>query len=245
MKLSCNVVGDILPMYYDSVCSDESASLVEAHLKECPRCSRMLADLHSGVDIPENMVDDLTPLRSIQKKWKSSRRAYLIKGICYALAMILLIGAVMSSVWYFQYARYFSQLTKGMERTPEENAFFTSSDYTAEIGGYRFEVWVPIVLSNSGFVRVMDEDGLILFLYPEVGGSYSFWLYIADKNNQSYCVYLKSDMTPDFENHQFPVKTEAQKDQIAQLLIEQQSEVAAMLDAVEALWGIELLEYAD
>lgn len=110
--------------------------------------------------------------------------------------------------------------------------------------GYRFEVWLPIILSNSGFVRVMDDDGLIMFLYPETGGSYSFWLYITDQDNESYSVYLKADMTPDFENHQFPVRTEAQKARITQLLIEQQADIISMLDAVQALWGIDLLKYA-
>ena len=29
MKLSCKVIEDMLPIYYDGVCSDESATLVE------------------------------------------------------------------------------------------------------------------------------------------------------------------------------------------------------------------------
>ena len=131
-----------------------------------------------------------------------------------------------------------------MEQTTKEDRFYTSSDYTTEKNGYRFEVWLPIILSNSGFARVMDDDGLVMFLYPETGGNYSFWLYITDQDNESYSVYLKSDMTSDFENHQFPVRTEAQKEQITQLLIEQQADIISMLDAVQALWGIDLLKYA-
>ena len=73
MKLPCKVIEDMLPMYYDGVCSDESATLVEEHLKECPQCSRVLADLHSGINIPENPVDDLKPLEGIQMKWKKSK----------------------------------------------------------------------------------------------------------------------------------------------------------------------------
>ena len=42
MRLSCKVIEDILPMYYDGVCSEESAALVEGHLKECPHCSHIL-----------------------------------------------------------------------------------------------------------------------------------------------------------------------------------------------------------
>ena len=33
MKLPCKVIEDMLPMYYDKVCSQESAALVEEHLR--------------------------------------------------------------------------------------------------------------------------------------------------------------------------------------------------------------------
>lgn len=243
MKLSCKVIEDMLPMYYDGVCSAESATLVEEHIRECPQCSRVLADLHSEIEIPKKPVDDLMPLEGIQKQWKKSKWTYMRKGICIALAALLLVAAVLTGTWYFSYAKYYYRLTETMERTAKGDQFFTSSDYTAEKNGYRFEVWLPIILSNSGFVRVMDDDGLVMFLYPEAGGSYSFWLYITDQDNESYSVYLKSDMTPDFENHQFPVRTEAQKEQIKQLLIEQQVGIISMLDAVQSLWDIDLMKY--
>ena len=73
MKLSCKVVEDLLPMYYDGVCSDDSAALIETHLKECPQCKKVLADLQTEIEITEKAVDDLKPLEGIQKKWKKSK----------------------------------------------------------------------------------------------------------------------------------------------------------------------------
>lgn len=244
MKLSCKVIEDMLPMYYDGVCSDESATLVEEHLKECPRCSRVLADLHSGIDIPEKPVDDLKPLEGIQKKWKKSKWTYIRKGICITLATLLLVTAVLTGIWYFSYAKYWYQLTDVMDQPTKEDKFLSSSDYVLEKNGYRFDVCLPIVLSDSGFVRVMDDDGLVMFLYPESGGSYSFWLYITDQDNESYSVYLKSDMTPDFENHPFPVRSESEKQKITQLLADKNEDVVSMLEEVQALWDIDLLKYA-
>jgi hypothetical protein len=114
----------------------------------------------------------------------------------------------------------------------------------AEQNGYRFDVSLPVILSNSGFVRVMDDEGLVLFFYPETGGSYSFWLYITDEDNEGYSVYLKSDMTPDFDNHPFPVRSELEKQRVTQLLIERKEDVISILDTVQDLWGIDLLKYA-
>ena len=244
MKLSCKVIEDMLPMYYDGVCSDESATLVEEHIRECHQCSRVLADLQSEIEIPKKPVNDLMPLEGIQKQWKKSKWTYMRKGICIALAALILVTSVLIGIWYFSYAKYYYRLTETMEQTTNEDTFFTSSDYTAEKNGYRFEVWLPIILSNSGFARVMDEDGLVMFLYPEKGGSYSFWLHITDRDNEAYSVYLRSDLSPDFENHPFPVRSESEKQKITQLLTDKNEAVVSMLEEIHAFWGIDLLETA-
>ena len=82
MKLPCKVIEDMLPMYYDKVCSEESAALVEEHLRSCPRCAQMLADLGAEIDIPEQKVDDVKPLRKIQKSYKKMKLAGLIALLC-------------------------------------------------------------------------------------------------------------------------------------------------------------------
>lgn len=38
MKISCETVQDLLPLYEDSVLSAPSARLVKAHLAHCPHC---------------------------------------------------------------------------------------------------------------------------------------------------------------------------------------------------------------
>lgn len=38
MKLSCDIVQDLLPLYTDGVCSGDSRRAVEAHLEGCPAC---------------------------------------------------------------------------------------------------------------------------------------------------------------------------------------------------------------
>ena len=244
MNLPCKIVEDMLPIYYDGVCSDESAKLIEKHLENCPQCSRLLSDLHTEIEISERSVDDLKPLEEIQKKWKKSKRVYLRTGICVTLAVLVLVMTVFSGIWYFSLGKYWYQLTEDMDRIDNEDRFITSSDYMTEKNGYRFDVSLPVILSNSGFVRVMDDEGLVLFLYPEAGGSYSFWLYITDEDNEAYSVYLKSDLTPDFDNHPFPVRSELEKQRITQLLIDRKEDVLSILDAVQSFWGIDLLKYA-
>lgn len=47
MKYPCNMIRDLLPLYLDKVCSEESEEIVQAHLENCPECAayfRSMAD---------------------------------------------------------------------------------------------------------------------------------------------------------------------------------------------------------
>ena len=39
--MECNVMKDLLPLYMDGCCSDESAKLVEEHMENCPDCKAL------------------------------------------------------------------------------------------------------------------------------------------------------------------------------------------------------------
>ena len=40
---TCNIVQDLLPLYYDDVCSPSSKRLVEKHLKTCEKCQHTMS----------------------------------------------------------------------------------------------------------------------------------------------------------------------------------------------------------
>ena len=86
MKLSCKVIEDMLPMYFDKVCSEESSLLIEEHLKDCPYCSHILSELRSDIDMHQKNVDDIKPLKKIQKSYKKMKTHWLI-----AIVVILLL----------------------------------------------------------------------------------------------------------------------------------------------------------
>lgn len=45
MNYNCNVIRDLLPLYADHVCSDDSRRIVAAHLAECKTCAALLRQL--------------------------------------------------------------------------------------------------------------------------------------------------------------------------------------------------------
>ena len=38
MKYPCSLIQDLLPLYHDGVCSEESSKIIEGHLSECFSC---------------------------------------------------------------------------------------------------------------------------------------------------------------------------------------------------------------
>jgi len=238
MKLPCELIKDILPIYYDGVCSSESARLVEEHLTGCPECHAVLENLRTEIKVNSKKLDELKPLKEIEKRWHKSKRTSVKKGMCIMLALILVLATVMTGIWYFSYGRYYYKLTGNMEKTPDEDAFFTSSDYTVINNGYRFEVWLPIVLSNSGFARVISDDGMIMFVYPEFGGSVDVSVIIDMEDGSFIKVWLNHDLTPNFKDHSVPFKTEEEKNEICALLEDKRNDIIDMFDAIREIWDI-------
>ena len=91
MKLTCDIVQDLLPLYEDGICSPDSRAAVEAHLKTCPRC---LGEQETARKLPEDEI--LLPLseeRENVKGFKKVRRRWAAS----LLAVILLIPILLLS----------------------------------------------------------------------------------------------------------------------------------------------------
>lgn len=93
MKMPCHVVEDLLPLYHDGVCSQESNALVLEHLKECDNCKKLLAKMEDEIAPMVSTIDDIAPIKSIRDKWtKSKKRAFLRGTVIALLICAVLIG---------------------------------------------------------------------------------------------------------------------------------------------------------
>lgn len=69
MKIKCEIIRDLLPLYYDDVCSEESHKLVEEHLASCPKCRAELIEMEEEI-IAKSPVEDISLIKNISKRWK-------------------------------------------------------------------------------------------------------------------------------------------------------------------------------
>jgi len=106
MKNSCEVIRDLLPLYADDACSNESRKMVEEHLAECPECGGMLARLRNS-EIETGLQQEKEDVISYgvrQFKKRSAVVGSTVSGglmipILALLIINLAVGSAMS--WFF------------------------------------------------------------------------------------------------------------------------------------------------
>ena len=100
MKLECDVIRDLLPLYAEKLASPASSALVEQHLAACPACRAELEQMEKPVPVqPEPQPD--APLRSIRKtlQKKSIRiAAAAVLAVLCALGLVFWMGGAKTPV---------------------------------------------------------------------------------------------------------------------------------------------------
>lgn len=89
MRLDCKVIEDLLPLYIDNMCSEQSRKLVEEHLLECENC-RCMIERTQAVEIvhiePEKPVAD----KAVKKSFKKIRFRWIVSVV----AIMIIIPAI-------------------------------------------------------------------------------------------------------------------------------------------------------
>lgn len=73
MKINCNIANDLLPLYVDKSCSEDSRAALEEHLKECAFCRAKIDRMQSGVIDGIQMENSTTRLAIYAKKVRLHR----------------------------------------------------------------------------------------------------------------------------------------------------------------------------
>ena len=96
MKMSCDIVKDLLPLYLDGVCSNDSKAAVEEHLALCENCKAELQAMQSSlpIKIAERNLSEAEAVINLSKKWRKGMMKSLLKGIFIALLAVAAITLI-------------------------------------------------------------------------------------------------------------------------------------------------------
>ena len=108
----CAVVKDLLPLYADGVCSEESKKFVSEHLHECDDCCEELESLR--FDFKITSADEKQAVKKFKKKTEKKVALKIISVI-----LVLAMGAfgAANAVWYLRYSKPFDKLASMQNMT--------------------------------------------------------------------------------------------------------------------------------
>lgn len=91
MKIDCDIIKDLLPLYAEGLASEKSKIAVEEHLKECEECRKVYREMSE----PKPEVHyDREPAKSFQRYMKRNKRNWMFKTAIITAAVVLLAVAI-------------------------------------------------------------------------------------------------------------------------------------------------------
>lgn len=104
MKVNCDVVRDLLPLYVEEMLSEESQQIVEEHLCDCEQCQKILAEMKT----PEiQIIHSIEPI----KKFKQNVRMHnIIITAISTFNIALVLGLLLYSIIFIVINKKFNPL---------------------------------------------------------------------------------------------------------------------------------------
>lgn len=168
MKLPCELVRDLLPLYHDGVCGETSKTLVEAHLKECPDCAKALTAIEAEIAVPPLEEEKAKPLKKLKRVW--TWKTWL-RGI---------LGGLLSIFFWFQLTQ-----TCSVKIAPKE--YEVTQAYRFSNGMYYLEFQLPYDSISAGICAdvLRTDEGVVSVNYyrPRISVGSMTESYIIDPAN--------------------------------------------------------------
>ena len=149
MSKECNIVADLLPLYQDGVCTEDSRELVETHLAGCESCRRLAEQISQELAAPAK-AEEIDALKDIKKSVRRGWRKAFLKGAAAILAVTLLLFAGYCVWWYLSSYRYSQLFLEGKPAELTDDLFPGGNVYSWTDGKYSYRVVVPGLLRKDG-----------------------------------------------------------------------------------------------
>lgn len=150
-KYSCKIVEDLLPLYADEVCSDESRRLVAEHISECKECRSTLEKM--GRELTVIADNDISVVNRIKKRIRTEK---IIIG--FVIAFVVLIGVFFGGFYLLitdcsmDYEKY--NISENVKIIEEENGDLWWEFYGSAKEGFAY----PTIRDANGNLLSYDSN---------------------------------------------------------------------------------------
>ncbi len=202
MKITCDVIKDLLPLYFENISSDDTRNLVEEHLSTCESCKKEL----NRLSVANNISLDVKtiPLTKMQKTLRKKKLLTILLSVALTLLIFVLTMGYLTTPYFIPYSE------EAINITADEN-----NQLTVHIGipdtycdirmikpsnsndnHFTLELWTSILervnndLFPRDFILNEDADTVTSVYYSSNDGSEDILLYGEDQNPNGGAVTL-------------------------------------------------------
>lgn len=194
MKVSCNVIQDILPLYVENIVSEDSEQIIEEHLDSCEKCKKYLDEIKS----PNTYVQktDEVPMKKLKSLLLRKKIQVIAISVFLSLVVATIIGANLVSPRYFSHSDNIVSLKESNDgivyATFDDNVsgYGISSSLSDDKSGYAYHIvawdsiWDGKIMKNDTKNIVLNPNGenVKAVYYYETNGSGEILLYGEQQN---------------------------------------------------------------
>ncbi|WP_303804408.1 zf-HC2 domain-containing protein [Ruminococcus flavefaciens] len=227
--IECNVIVDLLPLYKEEICSEETKILVEEHLAECADCRR----LSEQVTIPEvGKKEAPTETETFKKVGKKLKRGRFYRRV---LIFLFAAFAAVNVAWLKLKFFPFKDCAFGMVEY-DYDEFKLCQEINVD---YDYNVIMPNYLEFWGGTLYLwksknynDNNVKELRIYPKIIRDNIYAVTIND-GNRSYSIAI----TKELEFDPSAYKAHDNDEKMKKLLEENRDEIEELMQAAQNKWG--------
>lgn len=196
----CEVIQDLLPLYIDNICSNESRRMVSEHLENCDECQKLYKNMNQAVkqDSIELELDSKQAFSAINHKWRMKNVSIMCISIILTAIVVFTVCMVVqnvSSVHNFFFPVTYADL-RNLPDDEWQRISFNDSDFLIfDSIFYDKEVTLHANSDGAISIRIFDKNGNIVVEETVIEPGTSLSLDTL-QNNIEYVVEIKT--TADF-----------------------------------------------
>ena len=140
MKISCNIIRDLLPLYAEDLVSNDTRTLVDEHLRECEDCTKQFGIIKKAAQIPVDV--DAGALKRVENTIRRKRVLAVLTALMLALTIVLGTALLLDARIYLTA----EQAVDSVELLEDGSVFIRLTNYVIGYGSSRYPD------NNIGFI---------------------------------------------------------------------------------------------
>ena len=140
MRITCNTIRDLLPLYAEDLTSEDTRLLVEEHLRECENCTKQFGIIKKAAQIPMDV--DAGALKRVENTIRRKRILAVLTALMLTLTIVLGTSLLLDARIYLTA----EQAVDSVELLEDGSVFIRFTNYVIGSGSSRYPD------NNIGFI---------------------------------------------------------------------------------------------